>query len=123
MMENDIVFQKDDFQLTYPNTFKTINNNSQSDMHKQVILGLNNPLLQSRIAVFEDDSAQSGENVFWSMESVLHESLDKYERLSMYITDEKYPKRILHFAFEGGEKRFRFGILAVIECLNHKYEI
>lgn len=77
MMENDIVFQKDDFQLTYPNTFKTINNNSQSDMHKQVILGLNNPLLQSRIAVFEDDSAQSGENVFWSMESVLHESLDK----------------------------------------------
>ena len=34
MMENDIVFQKDDFQLTYPNTFKTINNNSQSDMHK-----------------------------------------------------------------------------------------
>ena len=33
-------------------------------MHKQVILGLNNPLLQSRIAVFEDDSAQSGENVF-----------------------------------------------------------
>lgn len=26
MMENDIVFQKDGFQLTYPNTFKAIVN-------------------------------------------------------------------------------------------------
>jgi len=61
MMENDIVFQKDGFQLTYPNTFKAINNNSQSDMHKQVILGLNSPLLQSRIAVFEDDGGLKNE--------------------------------------------------------------